>query len=107
MTTKKVVVGDYTDHATGIRFIEDDRGNYHIVSSQGSTEHGEIKVVVDTINPFRNENEMLRRVMEKLRSENSWLYEVIERSRKIWKDTKNPKKAMEYLEKAIKERERL
>lgn len=102
---KKIVVGDYTDPNTGIRFIEDDRGNYHIIQHDQNTEPNNISISVDARNPFETENKRLIRVMEKLRSENSWLYEIIENSKVIWK-RQTPKKAMEYLEKSLNERQR-
>lgn len=38
MQNKKIVVGDYTDEQTGIRFVEDIRGNFHCIPSSGGSD---------------------------------------------------------------------
>lgn len=100
---RKVVIGDYTDDSTGIRFLEDDRGNYHVM--QKDTENRDVNVVVDLRNSFEMENKRLKKILESLRRENVWLWEQIEIARQT-AQKKTPKKAIDDLVKAIKERQR-
>jgi hypothetical protein len=110
MVQKKMVVGDYTDPNTGIRFVEDDRGNYHVIPKDISVDTPQnnpevITVIVDNNETIEKENKRLKRILESLRSENVWLWEIIELAR-IDRKKKNASYAMERLDKAIKERQR-
>lgn len=100
---KKVVAGDYTDPETGLRFVEDVLGNLHCLHTVVEG-HNEITVVVDMQNSYENESKRYKRILEKLRMENNWLWYVLEKA--ISEGKKNPKQALANLEKAVKERTR-
>lgn len=95
---KKLVTKDFKDITTGLRFVEDDRGNRYLVPSQ------DIIMSIDNNEQLENENKRLKRILEKLRSENNWLWERIHIALKERKKYSN-KKAMDNLEKAVKEKE--
>jgi hypothetical protein len=103
--SKKVIVGIYTDPDTGIRFIEDDRGNYHLIPSS-TTEDREIRVTVvhPDVDDIKRERDRYKRILEKLRAENNWLWSVVNKA--VLDGRTGYRRAIERLEKAIKERER-
>lgn len=113
------IVKDYIDTKTGIRCIEDDRGERHyFISGQSGGVVGDIYIDIPQINvppaevhvditpPVDDpEKQRLLRVVEALRSENNWLWNVmltaiIER-KKLGAPT-----AMDNLERKIQERQR-
>ena len=105
---KKVVVGIYTDPETGIRFVEDDRGNYHMVVNVSSNDanhpvEGTV-VILDPNEQIEKQNKRYVRILEKLRAENNWLWSVLHKT--IQEGLKTPRQAIRNLEKSIKERER-
>ncbi len=99
MQAKKVVTGDYTDPETGLRFVEDVRGNLHCVMSMTSSEPVDMNIVEE----IHKRNKRLERILESLRKENNWLWERISVT---IRDKKTPQRSIERLEKAIKERKR-
>lgn len=103
MTEKKIIEGDYTDATTGLRFVEDTRGNYHLVYGNESEQN--ITVVLDGNETTEKQNKRLKRILESLRRENVWLWEIVEVARRTF-EKKGAKKAMEDLIKTIKERQR-
>ncbi len=102
---KKIIVNDYTDPDTGLRFVEDDRGNYHCVASftQGDSKQ-EITIILENNEELLKENKRLRRILEKLRMDNNWLWEALHTAIRERKKT-TAKKAIDNLEKSIRERE--
>jgi hypothetical protein len=118
---KKVIVEDYTDPVTGIRCIQDDRGDYHFFvnssSGGGNSTTGEIhlhvpeiiippaEIKVEITPPVDDpEKQRLIRVMEKLRSENNWLWGVLWTA-VIDRKKKGAPTAMDELERKIKEKQ--
>lgn len=97
---------DYTDSSTGIRFVEDDRGNYHLVPPDITVnpypQSQNISISLESNESTANMNKRLRRILEKLRMENNWLWEILETA--IRDGKKNPKQALANLEKSIKEK---
>lgn len=119
---KKIITGDYIDEETGLRFIEDSRGNLHCIMSYGdSNTLGDIivnipeikippipesRVTVEVIPPADDpEKQRLIRIMERLRQENNWLWGEILKSI-INRKRIGAAKAMDLLENAINERQR-
>ena len=98
MKNKTIVVGDFIDPETGLRFIEDDRGVYHLIKP-GEDSSANTR-------SLEREVQRLNRVMEKLRVENNWLWGVLEIAKQDSRK-KSPGYAMTQLEKKIKERSRI
>ncbi len=96
---KKIVIQSFVDEETGIHFIEDDRGNYHFIPPYNK----EMKVVVENPENSSTENKRLRRVLERLRMENNWLWEVVETAIRERKRM-NSNKVLDRLEKKVKEK---
>ena len=103
MKERKIVVGDYIDPETKMRFVEDDRGNRYYVPAYSQSGQ-DITIVLDSSEAKDNEIKRLRRILEKLRVENNWLWSVIEKAKLNRK--RSPKYSMDELEKAVKERTR-
>lgn len=98
MKEKNIVVGDFIDPRTGLRFIEDDRGEYHLIRT-GDDSSAETRSLEREVN-------RLTRVMEALRSENNWLWSILHKA--LEDDRKQSAGyAIRQLQKAIKERTRL
>jgi hypothetical protein len=116
------VSGDYIDPETGIRFVEDTRGNYHCIHPMAGGTMGDItinipeikipeippaEVHVDVTPPVDDpEKQRLIRIMEALRSENNWLWSVITTAIIDRKKSGGAPKAMDELEQKIKDRQR-
>lgn len=98
MKDKNIVVGDFIDPNTGLRFVEDDRGVYHLIKSVEDSSAG--------TRSLEREVQRLTRVMESLRMENNWLWEVLEVAKRD-SQTRSPGYAMTQLEKKIKRRQRI
>ncbi len=102
-----MVCKEYEDSATGLRFIEDDRGVLHLIppAPEVKINPGEssINVTVENNETSAKENKRLKRIVEALRSDNVWLWEAV--SIAIRKK-KTPQRALDELEKKIKERQR-
>lgn len=92
MKERKVIIGDYIDPDTGIRVVEDDRGNYHCMM-----------IAMPPSND--SEKQRLIRIMEALRAENNWLWGVL-MAAIIDRKKKGAPTAMDELEQKIKERQR-
>lgn len=121
MEQKKMVERDYTDPETGLRFVEDIRGNLHCIMGMGSSGVGDINITIPEIKipeippaqvhidispPVDDpEKQRLIRIMEALRSENNWLWNVI-MTAIIDRKKKGAPTAMDELEQKIKERQR-
>lgn len=118
------IIRDYTDPKTGVRCIEDDRGERHyFVVNANSEEYsggvtGEIhvhipeikvppaQVHVDITPPVDDpEKQRLIRIMEALRAENNWLWNSI-MTAIVDRKKKGAPTAMDELETKIKERQR-
>ena len=120
---KKIITGDYIDPETGLRFVEDIRGNLHCVMVAGNGGMGDINITIPEIKipeiPPANihvditppiddpEKQRLIRIMEALRSENNWLWNVIMTAIIDRKKSGGAPKAMDELEQKIKERQRV
>lgn len=113
MTDKDIISNDYRDKKTGLRFVEDDRGNYHMVPDNTTivnpptSEPQEVIVKVEI--PPQDEDSIKKakryyRIMERMRAENVWLWEWVS---KTIRDKKTPQRAIERLEKAVKDRQRM
>lgn len=124
MEHKKMVEKDYTDPETGLRFIEDIRGNIHLVhmmENMGNSGAGDITINIPEIKipeipaaqvnvnitpPVDDpEKQRLIRIMEALRSENNWLWAEIMKAI-INRKRQGAPTAMDILENAIKDRQR-
>lgn len=99
MEQKKIIVEEYRD-PTGMRVMVDDRGNYHCFMDNTP----EIKVIVENRGDD-HEAKRFKRILEALRRENNWLWEILETARRDRKK-KGAVYAMQQLEKAIEERTR-
>lgn len=115
---KEIISGDYKDKKTGIRFLEDVRGNLHHIMTHEGGEMGNItinipeihvpesKVTVEVIPPADDlEKQRLLRVTQALRAENNWLWQII-LTAIIDRKKKGAATAMDKLEQEIKERQR-
>lgn len=118
MKQKQFIVEDFTDERTGMRICIDVEGNKHcfMPSSQGGV--GDIyinipeikvppaEVKVEVTPPADDpEKKRLLNVVEALRSENNWLWNVM-MTAIIDRKKKGAPTAMDELEKKIKERQR-
>jgi len=121
---KKVVENDYIDTNTGLRFVEDVRGNFHCVPHMDMNPIGDIivnvpeikvppitipepKIHIDISPPVDDpEKQRLIRIMEALRSENNWLWSVVTTAIIDRKKSGGAPKALDDLEQKIKERQR-
>jgi hypothetical protein len=112
------IIRDYTDPKTGVRCIEDDRGERHYFMPSGQGVTGEIhvhipeikvppaQVHVDITPPVDDpEKQRLIRIMEALRAENNWLWNSI-MTAIVDRKKKGAPTAMDELETKIKERQR-
>lgn len=123
---KKIITGDYTDSETGLRFVEDIRGNLHCVMYMGGGGTGDITINIPEIKipdivipeipaaqvnvnvtpPVDDpEKQRLLRVTESLRSENNWLWNVM-MTAIIDRKKNGAPKAMDDMEQKIKDRQR-
>ncbi len=123
MEDKQIISGDYRDTKTGIRFVEDIRGNFHCVmnmESSGGT--GDITINIPEIKipeippaqvnvnvtpPVDDpEKKRLLNIIESLRSENNWLWSTMMTAVIDRKKSGGAPKAMDEMETKIKERQR-
>ena len=101
MQRKKIVEEYYEDPETGMKFIRDVWGNIHPYFDLKT----DTRVVIDTSEKDKSDNEKLRRILNRIRVENNWLFSIIEGTIKQGKKG-TARKALDALEKALKERTR-
>ena len=101
---KLIIVGDYIDTNTGLRFLEDIRGNLYcymghemiMPSGGGCNCSPEINISIDLA--VEKDKQILQ-----LLSENAWLWDIIAKAIKDRKE-KNCSYAMNKLEQEVKDR---
>lgn len=101
MEDKKLTTGDFNDIDTHLRFVEDVRGTLHVICPMTQMQQpNNTTIVIQNNEMLDNENKRLKRILEKLRTENNFLWKTIYTA---IRKKKTPQKALDELERTIKE----